>query len=467
MIGNVILAGYDWRIRKAARSPRAFLNAVLGAVNYLRDPATPGNQPGEGEPTLAERFRAAASKLARLYALCSSHKDMGAHRDEVAFFEEIRVWMAKYDAEDRRARGLPIPAEVELYLRQLTAGAVEAGELPGHTPGSAAFYLPATRVLIAGDGLAFRADGQAMPGVFNTDPAQATASLQRLAYLEPRSSAAVTPNRSPATPRPGCGPQSLPPATHSNVPAEQRKNSHSPNTRACQSNFLSWTITIGRHPGQLTQADIDAWHATAAIHEKQGARSFLTWAMTTRHIPTLQLPPIRFSKGEAITQYRRLALLRRYLTDTQPPLRIRVIACLMLLYAQPLSRVLRLATSDITHDEHGQTWIRFGHPATPVPEPFATLIHQQISDRPAGSGGWLFPGRNPGQPAAYGTISTLLRNLSFPMRTARISALRQLVLQAPAPVIAEALGFHHTTTQRQHANAAGTWAHYPSRDHGK
>jgi hypothetical protein len=230
-------------------------------------------------------------------------------------------------------------------------------------------------------------------------------------------------------------------------------------------NLLSWTITIGRHPSELTQADIDAWHATAAIHEKQGARSFLTWAMTTRHIPTLQLPQIRFSKGEAITQYRRLALLRRYLTDAQAPLRIRVIACLMLLYAQPLSRVLRLTTREISHDD-GQTWICFGHPPAPVPEPFATLIHQQVSDRPAGSGDWLFPGRNPGQPAAYGTIFTLLRDLGFPMRTARISALRQLVLQAPAPVIAEALGFHHTTTQRQHANAAGTWARYPS-DHGK
>ena len=53
------------------------------------------------------------------------------------------------------------------------------------------------------------------------------------------------------------------------------------------------------------------------------------------------------------------------------------------------------------------------------------------------------------------------------MRTARISALRQLVLQAPAPVIAEALGFHHTTTQRQHANAGATWIHYPGGDHTK
>jgi type I restriction enzyme, R subunit len=33
------------------------------------------------------------------------------------------------DADDRRARGLPIPADVEMYLRQLTAGAVEAGNV--------------------------------------------------------------------------------------------------------------------------------------------------------------------------------------------------------------------------------------------------------------------------------------------------------------------------------------------------
>jgi type I restriction enzyme, R subunit len=128
-VGNVILAGYDWRAVKTARSPRAFVNAVAGTVNYLRDPATPGNQVAEGEPTLGDRFRLAASKLARFYALCSTHKEMREHRDEIAFFEEARVWMAKSDAEDRRARGLPIPADVEMYLRQLTAGAVEAGNV--------------------------------------------------------------------------------------------------------------------------------------------------------------------------------------------------------------------------------------------------------------------------------------------------------------------------------------------------
>ena len=126
-IGTVILAGYGWRAVKAARSKRAYINAVLGAVNHLRDPATPGNQVEEGEASLGERFRAASSKLARFYALCSTHKDMRDLRGEIAFFEEIRVWMAKMDAEERRARDLPVPADVEMYLRQLTAGAVEAG----------------------------------------------------------------------------------------------------------------------------------------------------------------------------------------------------------------------------------------------------------------------------------------------------------------------------------------------------
>ncbi len=155
------------------------------------------------------------------------------------------------------------------------------------------------------------------------------------------------------------------------------------------------------------------------------------------------------AKGEAITQHRRLALLRRYITDDHAPARIRAAACLRLLYAQPLSRILRLATSDITRDDNGQMLLHLGHPPAPVPEPFATLLTHLITERPTTSSTWLFPGRNPGQPAAYATIFSQLRDLGFPMRTARISALRQLVLQAP-PVIAAALGFHyHRTPARQ------------------
>ena len=59
-----------------------------------------------------------------------------------------------------------------------------------------------------------------------------------------------------------------------------------------------------------------------------------------------------------------------------------------------------------------------------------------------------------------------LRQLGFSTATTRPSALRQLVLQAPAPVIARSLGFHDKTTTRIAAEAGGTWKHYAPGDHG-
>jgi hypothetical protein len=99
-----------------------------------------------------------------------------------------------------------------------------------------------------------------------------------------------------------------------------------------------------------------------------------------------------------------------------------------------------------------------GDPPVPVPEPFAGLLLDQAGARPAGR--WLFPGRYPGQPLAYTTMHGRLRALGLPMRTGRAAALRELVLHVPAPVAGEALGFHHSTTQRQRAAGGGTWSRY-------
>jgi hypothetical protein len=230
--------------------------------------------------------------------------------------------------------------------------------------------------------------------------------------------------------------------------------------------FLTWAAGHGRHLAELTQADLDTWHATAPISQRQAARGFLNWAMDHRHLPRCQLPQLRFPTGDAITQHRRLALLRHYLTGTHTPLRPRAAACLILLYAQPLSRILRLTTSDLSHDDSGHLLIRLGDPPSPVPHPFAGLLLELAGSTPANCP-WLFPGRPTSQPLAYRTMLTQLRNLNFPMRTARVSALRQLVLQVPAPVAADALGFHHTTTHRQHTHADGTWNRYAATSHTK
>src|SRR5260370_17390884 len=56
-IGNIILAGYDWRAKRAEKSPKAFINAVLGTVNYLRDPPPPATHGEDPHPPLPAIFR--------------------------------------------------------------------------------------------------------------------------------------------------------------------------------------------------------------------------------------------------------------------------------------------------------------------------------------------------------------------------------------------------------------------------
>ena len=182
-------------------------------------------------------------------------------------------------------------------------------------------------------------------------------------------------------------------------------------------------------------------------------------------VPGRHLDGFRTPTGRWLVPLQRLALLRR--SAASNGLRPRAAACLVLLYAQPLSRIIQLTTSDITRDDDGRLYLRLGTPPAPVPAPFAGLLLQltATSDAARGTGShgsdWLFPGLNPGQPITYQAMLVQLRDLGLPMRTARTSALRQLVLQAPAPVVADALGFHHTTPQRQPADAGGTWNRYP------
>ncbi|MCW2869558.1 MBL fold metallo-hydrolase [Actinacidiphila oryziradicis] len=55
--------------------------------------------------------------------------------------------------------------------------------VPGHTPGSIALHLPSAGVLFTGDTIA-HAQGQPMPGVFNTDRARTVDAYHRLAALD-------------------------------------------------------------------------------------------------------------------------------------------------------------------------------------------------------------------------------------------------------------------------------------------
>lgn len=258
--------------------------------------------------------------------------------------------------------------------------------------------------------------------------------------------------------------------------AERRPLTPSASSHAAQQfnrahEFLTWLNGQDTALEKVGQAEIDRWHATHKPHEQRALRAFLTWARDTgrfRSRPTF--PRVAITEGPRLTQHRRLELLRRVLDESTGPLRSRAAACLMLLFAQPASRIVLLTTDDISQDTDSQVLIHLGDPPTPVPEPFADLLLQARDQRTNMNTSnrnaiWLFPGRRAGRPMHPHSLADLIRDIGIPGTAVRTSALRQLVLQAPAPVIARALGFHDKTTTRVVAQAGGTWNRYAPSDY--
>src|SRR5699024_10372083 len=81
------------------------------------------------EPGIGEQYRRLASQLARAWALCSTADELEAVRGDVRFYEEVRVWMAKLDADARQSRGEPVPEEIGRLLGALIANSTETGEV--------------------------------------------------------------------------------------------------------------------------------------------------------------------------------------------------------------------------------------------------------------------------------------------------------------------------------------------------
>ncbi|WP_221761967.1 hypothetical protein [Nonomuraea sp. WAC 01424] len=104
--------------------------------------------------------------------------------------------------------------------------------------------------------------------------------------------------------------------------------------------FLAWLDERGLDLPRCRQADLDAWHATHPKPRRRALAAFLTWAMNSHHMSRLDLPALPRGNSAPLTRRRRLKLILRAATDDQMPLRARVTACLTLLYAQPITRIM-------------------------------------------------------------------------------------------------------------------------------
>ena len=233
--------------------------------------------------------------------------------------------------------------------------------------------------------------------------------------------------------------------------------------------FLTWLAGRGHSITECAQADIDAWYAETSTSRRQ-IQSFLRWCADNRTTPRLRIPPRRTENPAPISQHRRIAVIRRVLNAQDLPPRDQIVALLVLLYAQPISRIVRLTLDDVLRDgDHVR--IRLGDPPSPTPEPFATLLLTFLNTRPNTTTAtnpdsrWLFPGRRAGQPMDPATIRKRLHDADIPLLNGRTAAIRQLLLQAPTPVVAEMLGYHSAHAELLAAQAGGTWKTYAPGDH--
>jgi hypothetical protein len=125
----------------------------------------------------------------------------------------------------------------------------------------------------------------------------------------------------------------------------------------------------------------------------------------------LHLPSIVTRPAAVLPDRERAGYLGRVLVGCDLPLRPRVAAATLLLYAQPVSRIVRLTLDDVIRDGD-QVLLRLGEPPSPVPPPAAGLLLEWIASRDSmntatnRNSPWLFPGRRAGQYAGTAIVGT-------------------------------------------------------------
>ncbi|WP_106847995.1 recombinase XerD [Blastococcus sp. Marseille-P5729] len=229
--------------------------------------------------------------------------------------------------------------------------------------------------------------------------------------------------------------------------------------------FLTWlNQEHQRTAATCTQLDVDAWLAPGPS-TRYGIRTFFVFARKARINTTIRVPHRTPKSSPTLTQQQRLGWINELLHGTSETIPYRTAGGLLLLYAQPITRIANLRLDDVLiHDN--ETTIRLGARPIPVPAPFDALLHQHLGNRPhqrTGGGQdnpWLFPSTRAGQHLHPNTIMVRLRELGIDLRGARNRAMADLVSELPAPIAAEALGYSQAVAHK-HATAAGAnWARY-------
>ena len=212
---------------------------------------------------------------------------------------------------------------------------------------------------------------------------------------------------------------------------------------------------------------MDAWYAGGPSTRQHAAR-FLSWARE-QHLIRIDQPRLKRDDGPIMSEGARLDQLNRLLDDHDLPATARLIGILVLMFGQPISRIVRLPRDGVTVTAD-QTRLRLGRHALDLPPEVAAVVHDhlaQINEHRNEAGHpqqrWLFPGLQPGQPLHVFSAAGMLKEIGLPARAARNTAWRQMVRQAPAAILADGLGVQRGTAARHATTAGADYASYPNK----
>lgn len=230
--------------------------------------------------------------------------------------------------------------------------------------------------------------------------------------------------------------------------------------------LLAWLSQHDMTLGDLRQEHLDYWLAEGSS-QRARIRIFIIWAARRGIAQRLTAPPPGTRRHvDPLDPHERLRLVRRLLDDESLDLSDRVAGCLVLLFAQPISRLV-LLTKDDVQDHHGRLFISLGREPLLLPEPFDALV-RRLKNRQAGPAStgvrlnsrWLFPGLRLDTAIHEEAMRRRLRRLGITGRAARNAAALQLAKTLPAAILADLLGVHEATAEDWTQLAASDWARY-------
>lgn len=230
--------------------------------------------------------------------------------------------------------------------------------------------------------------------------------------------------------------------------------------------LLAWLRERGIELAEIRQSDHERWIVDGPPQLIHQACEFLGWAGLRRIAPRLTFTaPIR-ACGPATGETERRRLIQLLLHSPGIATVDQVAGCLVLLYAQQLSRIARMTCNQI-HDRGDTLSVRFGAADVTIDDPLAGFIRSQLADplrhhslgAPTKSN-WLFPGHLPGSSITPARLGGRLGALGINAQTGRRAAMQQLAIEVPAAVLADLLGITVTTAVKWTHAAGGDWSRY-------